>query len=60
MKWNKNVTDTTKKIVDAYLLKGFVDDGTTTVTIHTPKGWKCEKKNCTTLFFHTHSTFKAL
>ncbi len=38
-------------------LKKLVDDRTTVVTIPTPKGWKCKRKNCRTSFKHTHSTY---
>lgn len=41
-------------------LSAIVDNGTTYVTIPTPKGWKCKRKNCTTSFKHKHTTYDAL
>lgn len=38
-------------------LEKIVDDSTTHVTVPTPKGWKCRRKNCPTRFKHTHSTY---
>ena len=37
-----------------------IDDSTTYVTIPTPRGWKCKRKNCTTDWKHTHSTYLTL
>ena len=41
-------------------LKDIVDNGTTYVTIPTPKGWRCERPNCPTDFLHTHGTYPSL
>jgi hypothetical protein len=63
----KKVKLTTDNSIDFYsaemwgqefnLLKNVVDDGTTHVTIKTPRGWKCERKNCKTDYKHTHGTY---
>jgi len=37
-----------------------MDNGTTYVTVETPKDWKCPRKNCKTDFKHTHSTYPSL
>lgn len=69
MKFNKKIKLTTKPI-DFYSaniysqdfkgLEKLVDNGTTVITIQTPKGWKCKRKNCSTSFKHTHSTYSVL
>ncbi len=41
-------------------LEKIIDNGTTHITIPTPKGWRCERKNCRTMFKHTHSTYSIL
>ena len=41
-------------------LAGIVDNGTTHVTVETPEGWKCDKPNCPTVFYHKHSTYDCL
>ncbi len=48
MKKNKEV----KKIED---LK--VDNSTTAVSIPTPKGWKCKRKNCRVDYKHKHTSY---
>jgi len=30
------------------------------ITVPTPEGWKCERENCTTDFYHTHGTYPSL
>lgn len=42
---------------DLQMLNVLVDNGTTFVTIPTPKGWKCRRKNCRTDFKHKHTAF---
>lgn len=54
--WVKPVNQTS----DTEWLNIPVDNGTTHVTIKTPKNWKCKRKNCTTKFKHTHSTYQCL
>ena len=63
MKINSKIETTTKGfdfyapdiwIQDFKGLEKLVDNGTTVVTIPTPKGWKCKRKNCSTRFKHTH------
>lgn len=39
------------------VLEKVVDDSTYYVTIPTLKGWKCKRKNCSTNWKHTHSTY---
>lgn len=41
-------------------LKDIVDNGTTVVTIPTPKGWKCSRKGCKADYMHTHGTYPSL
>lgn len=41
-------------------LEKLVDDGTTVVTIATPKGWRCERPNCAMDYLHTHGTYSTL
>lgn len=69
MKFSKKVKLTTKPInfysaniwsQDFKGLEKLVDNGTRVVNIPTPKGWKCERKNCRTRFKHTHSTYSIL
>ena len=36
------------------------DNGTLTINVPTPKGWKCKKKGCSTKVKHTHSTYTCL
>ncbi len=37
-----------------------VSNVVTVITIKTPKGWKCKRKDCTMKALHTHSTYSAL
>jgi hypothetical protein len=46
--------------IDLSKLLPLVDNGTTHVTIQTPKGWKCKRKNCTSMFKHTHGIYPSL
>lgn len=66
MKFSKKVKFSTKPIdfysydilgQDYLGLKDLVDDSTTVVTVPTPKNWECKRKNCSTSFKHTHSTY---
>lgn len=41
-------------------LKDIVDNGTTVVTIPTPKGWRCRRKGCRNRVKHTHGTYPTL
>lgn len=41
-------------------LERLVENGTTVVTITTPKGWKCSRKGCNIDWKHTHSTYPSL
>lgn len=50
----------TLKSIEAKYLAGIVDNGTTVITIPTPKGWKCKRKGCTANYFHTHGIFTSL
>lgn len=45
---------------DIIELAKIVDNGTTTVYVKTPRGWKCKRKGCPTNFKHTHSTYPSL
>lgn len=38
-------------------LPNVVDTGTTYITVETPEGWKCPRKNCTSDFLHSHNTY---
>jgi len=42
------------------VLSTMVDDGTFIVEVPTPKGWKCERKNCHSEVKHTHSIYSSL
>lgn len=42
------------------LLDKLVDNGTTVVTIPTPKGWKCDRKGCKADYLHSHGTYSTL
>lgn len=41
-------------------LEDLIDDGMVEITIATPKGWKCERKGCTSDYFHSHGTYSSL
>lgn len=43
-----------------YNFNDVVDNGTTTVYIATPKGWKCKRNKCTANYKHTHTTYSCL
>ena len=44
----------------ALALSKIVDDGTTTITIPTPKGWKCKRKGCRVDYKHSHGIYTSL
>lgn len=46
--------------VDSVTEKMVIDNGTYYMTIPTPKGWKCKRKNCSSPFKHTHGTYPSL
>lgn len=59
----KATTDYLNRVLVSNLLKeldSIVDNGTNYITVPTPKGWKCKKKNCFTRFKHNHSTYSCL
>ncbi len=41
-------------------MNSVVDNGTTTIYILTPKGWKCKRKGCKADYKHSHSTYSDL
>ncbi len=43
-----------------YELALMVNNGTTHVTVATPKNWKCKRPNCKVDYHHTHGTYATL
>ncbi len=41
-------------------LADMIENGTTTVTIKTPKGWKCKRRSCRVDYYHVHETYNSL
>lgn len=60
IEWDLFYDDPEMPSEEIEMLKKIVDDGTTVVSIPTPRGWKCERKGCKIDYMHEHTTYTAL